>query len=128
MVIDTGAGEKGYNSLVKPKPMRLSLEPHHAAYLGPISFSPARFSTGSGEESSIVTSTGAYVIRWNFRRVKLGKKFDYVIKRYNDEIVTDSFRFGSDRDIVVVGKGDVGMVAKMDTPAKFLKKIAVKEY
>jgi hypothetical protein len=47
-----------------------------------------------------VTSSGAFVIAWNFRRVKLGNVNSYTIKRYDDKVVADSFKFNGDRDIV----------------------------
>lgn len=67
----------------------------------PVSFTPARFNTGvNEEEKTIVTSTGPYVITWNFRRVKNGH-YDYQIKQYADNVVADNFKFGQDRSIIV---------------------------
>jgi hypothetical protein len=67
----------------------------------PLSFTPARFNVGiNEEEKTIVTSTGPYVITWNFRRVKLGHK-EYQIKEYADTVVADNFKYGQDRSIIV---------------------------
>lgn len=97
----------------KPTPIRLSLKPEHIAYMNqPVSFTPARFSTGSSEERSIITSTGPFVISWNFRRVKQGKLFDYQIKRYDETIVADDFRFGQDRAMIVALPHHVTMMTK----------------
>ena len=80
----------------KPVPRRLQLRPEHVSFLGgTIKFTPARFnitSSNDEEEASIVTSTGPYVITWNFRRVKQGKLYDYTIKQYHETIVADNFR------------------------------------
>jgi hypothetical protein len=111
----------------KPVPRRLQLRPEHVAFMGgKVSFTPARFNTiesSQGEERSIVTSTGPYVITWNFRRVKQGRLYDYTIKQYNDNIVADNFKFGQDRNIVVALPDDVQTVSKskLQTPTKMLK-------
>ncbi|KAJ3412789.1 hypothetical protein HDV05_000256 [Chytridiales sp. JEL 0842] len=111
----------------KPIPRRLQLRPEHVAFMGgKVNFTPARFNTiegSNGEEKSIVTSTGPYVITWNFRRVKQGRLFDYTIKEYNDNIVADNFKFGQDRSIVVALPDDVQTVSKskLQTPTKMLK-------
>lgn len=94
LVIDTligsgkYAGSFGYDRAfpadAKPQPKRLQLRPEHAAYMGnEVSFSPARFNQGEGQdENAIVTSTGRYVIAWDFAKVKKGKLDSYVIKKY----------------------------------------------
>lgn len=67
----------------------------------PVSFIPARFNTGINEEEMyIVTSTGPYVITWNFRRVKLGHR-EYSMREYPQKVVADNFRFGQSRSIIV---------------------------
>jgi hypothetical protein len=61
----------------KPIPKRLQLKPEHVAWMGvQISFTAAKFNTGGdSKEQSIVTSSGPFVISWNFNRVKLGYLF-----------------------------------------------------
>ncbi|KAJ3313809.1 hypothetical protein HDU76_002549 [Blyttiomyces sp. JEL0837] len=108
----------------KPIPRRLQLRPEHVAFMGGnVSFTPARFNTGEDEEKSIVTSSGPYIITWNFKKVKQGKLFDYVIKQYQDNVVRDDFVFGQDKNIIVALPDDVQMVAKskLQTPAKMMK-------
>lgn len=103
----------------KPAPKRLQLKPEHVAYMGgQVSFTPARFSTGQSEERSIITSTGPYVITWNLRRVKQGHLGDYQIRRYEDKVVADNFRYGQDRSIVVTLPHHVTMISKrsLSTP------------
>lgn len=61
----------------------------------------ARFNQGEGqEENAIVTSTGKYVIAWDFRKVKKGQLDKYEIKKYEDNVVQDNFKFGDDKEIV----------------------------
>lgn len=110
----------------KPAPKRLQLKPEHIAFMGSaVNFTPARFSTGSSEERSIITSTGPYVITWNLRRVKQGKLSEYQIKKYEDTVVADNFRFGQDRNIVVTLPDNVTMISAKSlatpTPSLFGK-------
>ena len=76
-------------------PKRLQLKPEHVAAMNcPVSFTPARFNTGEGgEEKTIITSSGPFVVTWNFRRVKSGKLYDYNIKKYADNVVADNVSF-----------------------------------
>ncbi|KAJ3035231.1 hypothetical protein HDV00_004139 [Rhizophlyctis rosea] len=109
----------------KPVPKRLQLKPEHVAWMGmPVSFTPARFNTGEGgEEKTIVTSTGPYVITWNFRRAKQGKLYDYMMKKYTDNVVADNFKYGQDRALVVTLPENVEMTtkSKLQTPVKMMK-------
>jgi hypothetical protein len=118
LLIDTeiDAGVLGFTksmAAAKPAPKRLQLKPEHVAYMGgPVAFTPAKFSTGTGEEKAIITSTGPYVITWNLRRVKQGKLFDYQIRKYGDNVVADNFRFNQDRSIVVTLPHHVTMISQ----------------
>ncbi|KAJ3130042.1 hypothetical protein HK098_006754 [Nowakowskiella sp. JEL0407] len=117
--------QKGMGEKSKPVPKRLQLKPEHVAWMGiEVSFTAAHFNTGDDEEKTIVTSTGPYVITWNFRRVKLGKYYDYQIKKYSDNVVADNFRFGQDKAIIVTLPENVEMVNRsvMSTPQKMMKK------
>jgi hypothetical protein len=69
----------------KPVPIRLQLRPEHVAWMqSVVSFTAAKFNTGEdGSEKAIITSTGPYVITWNFRKVKAGKLYDYQIKVFS---------------------------------------------
>ncbi|KAG0343285.1 hypothetical protein BG000_000004 [Podila horticola] len=95
----------------QPDPIKLQLLPGHvAAMAAPVSFTPARFNTGINEEEMyIVTSTGPYVISWNFRRVKLNHR-EYSMHKYHQNVVADSFRYGQSRSIVVTLPDDVKAV------------------
>ena len=113
--------DRSFPADAKPMPKRLQLRPEHVAYMNHnISFTPARFilsfflplmvmpdeklprfNVGEGqEENAIVTSTGKYVIAWDFAKVKKGQMDRYEIKMYEDLVVQDNFRFGDDKNIV----------------------------
>ena len=112
----TTEGGSGFNKSMgkeKPVPRRLQLKTEHIAQMGGvINFTPAKFNTGQSQERSIVTSTGPYVITWNFRKVKQNKLNEYQIKKYNDTIVADQFRFRDDQSIVVTLPNDVSLAKK----------------
>lgn len=117
--------QKSMSEASKPVPKRLQLKPEHVAWMRfPVSFTPARFNTGEGtEEKTIITSTGPYVITWNFRRVKQGRLYDYQIKKYTDTVVADNFKYNEDRSIIVALPTNVEMISKshLSTPTKLLK-------
>lgn len=137
LLIDTkeeGSNNSSANGFLKgmkdkPIPRRLQLLPEHQSYIGgKVDFSVAKFSMFSPqenhEERSIVTSTGNYVITWNMRRVKAGRLFDYQIRRYDEGIVADSFKFGKDREIVVALPNEITLLGggmKSPTPSLFGK-------
>ncbi|SPC60696.1 probable VID27 - involved in Vacuole import and degradation [Ustilago sp. UG-2017b] len=105
--------DRAFPADAKPQPKRLTLKPSHVAYMGSaISFTPARFNTGSDQETSIVTSTGAYVVSWSFNEVKKGNLGSYVLKRYGGDIIQDEHAYGSDQAIVVAFEHDVQMAKR----------------
>ena len=64
-------------------------------------FLTTRFNQGEGQvENAIVTSTGPFVIAWDFAKVKRGFNDKYEIKKYEDHVVQDNFKFGDDKEIV----------------------------
>lgn len=102
----------------KPRPRKLQIKPEHSQQFQhetgkPLSFTTARFNTGEGkEESTIVTSTGPYIVTWSLKKLLRGTRDPYSIKRYDEDIMADNFRYGSDKNIVVALPNEVGMVAK----------------
>lgn len=105
--------DRSFPADAKPQPKRLTLKPSHVAYMGStIAFTPARFNTGSDSETSIVTSTGSYVVSWSFKEVKKGNLGSYVLKRYGGEIIQDEHTYGSDQAIVVAFEHDVQMAKR----------------
>ncbi|KAI9001032.1 VID27 cytoplasmic protein [Trametes punicea] len=124
LLIDTLIGEGRYTGQLgfdrsfpanaKPIPRRLQLRAEHVAYMGhSVSFTPARFNMGEGkEENAIVTSTGRYVVAWDFAKVKKGHLDKYEIKKYDQYVVQDNFKFGDDKEIIVALQNDVLAVNK----------------
>ena len=70
------------------------------------------FNTGSDAETSIVTSTGNYVVSWSFEAVKHGNPYAYVLKRYGGTVVRDDYTYGSDQSIVVAFEDDVQLAKR----------------
>ena len=60
-------------------PIKLQLDPTDMAKFNikQLSFTPAHFNTGEGQEEFISTSTGEYVVTWNFTAIKAGQRFHY---------------------------------------------------
>ncbi|KAI0335447.1 VID27 cytoplasmic protein [Cubamyces sp. BRFM 1775] len=124
LLIDTLIGEGRYTGSLgfdrsfpanaKPIPRRLQLRAEHVAYMdNSVSFTPARFNMGEGkEENAIVTSTGQYVVAWDFAKVKKGQLDKYEIKKYDQFVVQDNFKFGDDKEIIVALQNDVLAINK----------------
>ncbi|CCG82568.1 Putative uncharacterized protein [Taphrina deformans PYCC 5710] len=104
---------KSFGKDSKPRPRILQLNPEHVAMMGgKLSFTPAKFNAGPDTpEKSIVTSTGAFVISWSLNQVvQKGKLDKYRIKKYQDEVKADNFKFGTDKNVIVALPHDVSMV------------------
>ncbi|KAI9841119.1 MAG: hypothetical protein M1838_003706 [Thelocarpon superellum] len=110
--------EKSFAKDAKPRPRRLGLKPEHVAQFqhetrAPLSFTPAHFNTGlDARETSIITSTGPFMITWNMADVVAGHGDKYTIKRYAEEVKADNFKYGSDKNVIVALPNEVNMVAK----------------
>ena len=110
--------EKPFAADSKPQPRRLALTPEHVAQFAyetgkPVTFTPARFNTvQSGEETSIITATGPYIVDWNLKKVLRGAKAPYIIKRYTEDVKADDFKFGTDQNVIVALPNEVSMVGK----------------
>ncbi len=110
--------EKSFAKDSKPQPRRLGLTPSHVAQFqhetkAPISFTPAKFNTGMDEkETSIITSTGPFIVTWSLKKVLAGNKDPYAIKRYAAEVKADNFEFGSDKNVILALPNEVNMVSR----------------
>lgn len=98
----------------KPPPRKLVIKATDIAKyrMGEINFTSAHFNTGASMERSIVTSTGPFIVTWNFRAIKMGKLDSYKIKRYRDNIVADDFAYNDDGRIVVTLPNNVGVARR----------------
>jgi hypothetical protein len=110
--------EKSFAKDSKPQPRRLGLQPAHVAQFqhetkAPLAFTPARFNTGvDASETSIITATGPFIITWTLKKVLSGRKDPYTIKRYEEDVKADNFKYGSDKNVIVALPNEVNMVAK----------------
>ena len=110
--------EKSFAKDSKPQPRRLALTPSHVAQFqhetkAPLAFTPARFNTGVDDtETSIITATGPFIITWNMKKLLKNRKDPYTIKRYEEEVMADDFKYGSDKNVIVALPNEVNMVAK----------------
>ncbi|KIW89190.1 uncharacterized protein Z519_10042 [Cladophialophora bantiana CBS 173.52] len=110
--------EKPFAKDSKPQPRRLCLSPNHAAQFQHetgqgISFTRAHFNTGvDSQETSIITSTGPFLVTWSLKKVLDGKKDPYQIKRYAAEVMADDFEFGSDKNVILALPNEVDMVSR----------------
>ncbi|KAG8529319.1 uncharacterized protein KY384_005955 [Bacidia gigantensis] len=102
----------------KPQPKRLTISPEHMAQMQyvtkkPLVFTPAHFNTGvDDKETSIITATGPYIITWNMEKVLNKRRQQYAVKRYDEEVKADDFKYGSDKNVIVALPNEVNMVAK----------------
>eukprot|EP00743_Colponemidia_sp_Colp-15_P003911 GILK01004220.1.p1 GENE.GILK01004220.1~~GILK01004220.1.p1 ORF type:complete len:721 (+),score=144.52 GILK01004220.1:74-2236(+) len=104
----TGFGDRMGDD--KPVPRKLMLHPRDLQKFGisEVSFTPAHFNLGEGiDETSIVTSTGPFIITWNFRKVKQNKLHEYTIKHVADQVVADQFAYGQQEKVIVALPNDV---------------------
>ena len=105
--------DRSFPAQSKPLPRRLQLRPHHVAYMdSEVNFTPAHFNVGTDAETSIVTSTGNYVVSWAFESVKKGNPHAYVLKRFDGVVVRDEHTYGSDQSIVVAFENDVQLAQR----------------
>jgi len=110
--------EKSFAKDDKPQPRRLGLTPSHVAQFmhetkSGIAFTPARFNTGvDANETTIVTATGPFVVTWSMKKVLQARKDPYSIKRYNEDVKADDFKYGTDKNLIVALPNEVAMVAK----------------
>ena len=89
----SGQAKSGFKQSITNKagaPIKLQLDPTDMARFNikQLSFTPAHFNTGEGEEEYISTSTGEYVVTWNFSAIKKGQRFHY--KSVNNTIGSKS--------------------------------------
>jgi VID27 C-terminal WD40-like domain len=90
---------------IAPRKLTLSLK-HVREVGGEVSFTPAKFNTTG---SYIVTSTGNWLIRWNFRQVKMGHLLKYTVCAYQQDVIAEQPTMESDRSFVVALRDNVAM-------------------
>jgi hypothetical protein len=92
-------------SKTKPEPFKLTIDPkdiikHQIRY---VNFTPAKFNNGDTvHESSIVTSTGRFLITWNFEKVKKGHlRGGYKLKVLPARAVDGQFQYNHEDKVLV---------------------------
>ena len=89
----------------KPNPLKLQLKAQDIAKfrISAINFKPAKFNnfSANGEETSIVTSTGHFLVTWNFRKVKRGILNEYQVKELEVKPVDNQFQLDREEKILV---------------------------
>lgn len=109
-----GQAKSGFAQSITAKadaPIKLVLDPSDMVHynITELNFTPAHFNMGDGQEQFISTSTGPYIITWNFSKIKSGKRFHYKIKRCDSTVVADQFLYNHDDKLVVTLPDNVYM-------------------
>lgn len=89
----------------KPHPKTLKIKPIdiNKYHLEKLSFTPARFNVNKVDgETNIISSMGDYVIIWNFSKIKKGILDDYKIKKVNQNIIENQFKFNRNQIVVTM--------------------------
>ena len=89
----------------KPNPKTLKIKPIdvNKYKLGQYNFTAAKFNVSKNDgETNIITSLGDYVIVWNFTKIKKGILDDYKIKKVNQQILENQFKFNKNQFLVTM--------------------------
>jgi hypothetical protein len=91
---ENGEGVSGFEKSIsksKPEPFKLTIDPKDIVknQIKQINFTPAKFNNGDDvHETSIVTSSGKFLVTWNFEKVKKGHlRGGYKIKNLKSRAV-----------------------------------------
>jgi len=102
-------GEKnGFNTQMgkeKPNPRTLKIKPIDLNKYGldKFSFTPAKFNVNKIDgETNIIASLGDYIIIWNFTKVKKGILDDYKIRKVNQKVIENQFKFNRNQVVVTM--------------------------
>jgi hypothetical protein len=89
----------------KPNPKTLKIKPIdiNKYQLERLSFNHARFDVNQiNGETNIITSMGDYVVVWNFAKIRKGILDDYKIKRVNQNVIENQFKFNRNQIVVTM--------------------------
>lgn len=68
-------------------------------------FTPARFNICKNDsESTITSSIGQYIIVWNFNKIKKGIIDQYKLKKVNQFVIGNTFKYNKDQVVVTMEK------------------------
>ena len=106
----TGFEGRGMGKL-KPHPYILRLKPKDIQKYGlrKVDFTKAQFDQGRNvDEHWIISSTGQYIVKWNFSKLKkAGIVNSYSIRAANSKVVHNEFRFDRRDDLLVSEQNSV---------------------
>eukprot|EP01016_Furgasonia_blochmanni_P037739 TRINITY_DN4475_c0_g1_i19.p1 TRINITY_DN4475_c0_g1~~TRINITY_DN4475_c0_g1_i19.p1 ORF type:complete len:213 (-),score=46.86 TRINITY_DN4475_c0_g1_i19:578-1216(-) len=94
----------------KPIPIRLFLKPEDLAKYGikEVAFTPARFDENQDKkEKFIVSGIAEYIVTWSLKNAASGRRMEYDIKRVEDKVVSNEFRYNTDDSLYVALKNSV---------------------
>lgn len=110
-------GSLGFNTPMgkdKPQPRRLQIKPADLRRIGGrVAFTSAKFNVNPRGERTIVTSTGRFLITWDFAAIKRNRLFEYEIAEFHDKIVAEQFAYKRDASIVVTMPNDVALAKRV---------------
>ena len=111
MVINTVNPENGNNGFEKrlgkfkhgPKTLKITPFDISKYNLQSDNFTPAKFNISKNEdESNITTSIGEYIVIWNFNKIKKGILDQYKIKKVNQFVIGNTFKYNKNQVIVTM--------------------------
>jgi len=106
----TGFEGRGMGKL-KPHPyvLRLKYSDLQKYKLRKVDFTPAHFDQGKNiNEHWIISSTGPYIIKWNFNKLKKsGIINSYSIRKAGSKVVHNEFRFNHNDDLLITETNSV---------------------
>ena len=110
------SGKSGFEQRMgkeKPNPLKLQIKATDIAKykIKSLDFKAAKFNNfcSTGEESSIVTSTGKFLVTWNFKKVRKGILNEYQIKKLDTKPVDNQFQVDREQKILVTDPKIVGV-------------------
>ncbi len=89
----------------KPHPKTLKIKPIDISkyQLAKLNFNPAKFNIDQvNGETNIITSIGDYVVIWNFTKVKKGILDNYKIRKVNQNVIENQFKFNRNQIVVTM--------------------------
>jgi WD40 repeat protein len=111
MVINTVNDNDDTNGFKKPlgkskhSPKTLKISPQDIVKYGLENdkFTPAKFNISKNDkESNITTSIGEYIVIWNFNKIKKGIVNQYKIKKVNDFVIENTYKYNKNQVIVTM--------------------------
>ena len=110
VLINSGCNEEETNSFLKTiktierkTPLRLQIKTNDIAKyeLNNANYTPAKFNMNENGKNNIITSLGEYIIIWNYNDLRKGKITSYKIKKVNDLVIDNDFKFGKGNKIII---------------------------